>query len=298
MRGVSEVGRGKRAGAIPRYPAGWNSDMIATTSSASSAGARPDPAPPRGGGRAGGSAGPRRSPRWRHRHAGRPGVPCAAAPARDQLPALAAAEPLPAAERVPSRASLSRSAQCRSAQFRRPARGPLARGTATADGSWRFRRCVRRRGSASPRLPEPASRRPLVALARHCEVGVHPRSVAAPARRDAPSCGASAARRFASIWSRCGGGAYVQAQPDPPPAGSVLRLCRASPVCPVGNSRGSIVRPQRRNELPNPLPTAITSRSEAACEAKRKPRISGAFPECRRRDSNPRHADYDRGQAG
>jgi hypothetical protein len=202
-------------------------------------------------------------------------VPCAAAPARDQLAALAAAEPLPAAERVPSRASLSRSAQSRSAQFRRPARGPLARGTATADGSWRFRRCVRRRGSASPRLPEPASRRPLVALARHCEVGVHPRSVAAPARRDAPSCGASAARRFASIWSRCGGGAYVQAQPDPPPAGSVLRLCRASPVCPVGNSRGSIVRPQRRNELPNPLPTAITSRSEAACEQRENPALAG-----------------------
>jgi hypothetical protein len=52
--------------------------MIATTSSASSAGARPDPAPPRGGGRAGGSAGPRRSPRRRHRHAGRPALGCPA----------------------------------------------------------------------------------------------------------------------------------------------------------------------------------------------------------------------------
>ena len=28
-----------------------------------------------------------------------------------------------------------------------------------------------------------------------------------------------------------------------------------------------------------------------------KPRISGASDECRRRDSNPRHADYDRGRA-
>ena len=74
---ISEVGLGKRAGHRP-YPAGWNSDMIATTSSASSAGARPDPAPPRGGGRAGGSAGPRRSPRRRHRHAGRPALGCPA----------------------------------------------------------------------------------------------------------------------------------------------------------------------------------------------------------------------------
>ena len=82
---ISEVGLVKRAG-IARYPAGWNSDMIATPFSASSAGARPDPAPPWGGGRAGGSAGPRRLPRRRHRHAGRPGVPCAAGSARDQLP--------------------------------------------------------------------------------------------------------------------------------------------------------------------------------------------------------------------
>ncbi len=67
----------------------------------------------------------------------------------------------------------------RSAQPGRPTRGPLARGTASAGGSWRFRRCRRHRGSGSLCLPElPLGVLPLVALARHREGGVHARSLA------------------------------------------------------------------------------------------------------------------------
>jgi hypothetical protein len=76
-----------------------------------------------------------------------------------------------------------------SAQPPRPTRGPQARGTATADGPSRFRRCHRHRGSSSHHPPELASRRSAIGRACSPLRGTRPRPQrsAAPAKRPAAS---------------------------------------------------------------------------------------------------------------